>query len=105
MNAKQANRIKTIKRLMLAKESLGGLATVEIKKEEVSENEHFVAFYLSVGRVDDENTMASIYCRDSRYFFIGKNGGVKLASVDNNGKYKSPANVRGLDKSLSYLPF
>lgn len=105
MNAKQANTIEAIKKLMLAKESLGGLANVEIKKEEVSENEYFVSYSITVGRVDDENTMASVFCRDYRHFSIGKKGGVKLFTASSNGKTKSPSNVRGLNNALSYLPF
>ena len=105
MNAKQTQMIEKIKSLMLAKESLGGLANVEIKSQDLSENEYFVSFSITVGRLDDENTMASVYCRDYRHFFIGKKGGVKLVSVDNNGKFKSPSNVHGLANAISYLPF
>lgn len=105
MNAKQTQMIEKIKSLMLSKESLGGLANVEIKSQDVTENEHFVSFSITVGRLDDENTMASIFCRDYRHFFIGKKGGVKLISVSNNGKSKSPNNVQGLTNAISYLPF
>ena len=102
MNAKQQQVINNIKTSILVKESCGGLADVEVKKEELSENEYFVSYYLSVGRLGDENTMAAVLCRDTRHFFIGKNGGVKLVSVDRNGKHKSPSNVRGFAKAVSY---
>ena len=104
MNTVQAQTIEAIKTLMLASESHGGRAKVEIKKLEIVEYDNFVSLYISVGRVDDEGTMLSILGRDSRHLFIGKRGGVTLRHVENTGKNKT-VKITGLRNALNYLPF
>ena len=48
----------------------------EIKQWEVEEYKTFVSLVVEVGMIGDENTYASIYCRDRLHVFIGKKGGV-----------------------------
>ena len=61
----------------------------EIKQWEVEEYETFVSLVVEVGMIGDENTYASIYCRDRLHVFIGKRGGVtKPIYKDNKTIYK-----------------
>jgi hypothetical protein len=107
MNATQERKIEQIKAAMLENASLGGLSNVEIKQLEVSENGHFVSLVIEVGRVGDEDTMASIYCRDRRQVFIGKRGGVQLASVAKGTSFKifNYNQVRGMWNVIHTLPY
>ena len=107
MNATQEKTIEAIKEAMLKKESLGGLANVEVKYSHVEDAKSFTSFVLEVGRVGDEGTMAEVFCRDRRHFFVGKKGGVSLVSVDKSGKLKTFGykKLTGLFNSTHALPF
>ena len=50
----------------------------EFKQWEIEEYETFVSLVVEVGMIGDENTYASIYCRDRLHVFIGKKGGVTI---------------------------
>ena len=61
----------------------------EIKQWVVEEYETFVSLVVEVGMIGDENTYASIYCRDRLHVFIGKKGGVtKPIYKENKTIYK-----------------
>lgn len=107
MNAKQERMIEVIKSKMLERASNGGLAEVEVKQLEVIDGEHFVSLCIEVGRVGDEETMASVYCRDSRQIFIGKRGGVSLSMVSAGSHLKSFGykQVTGLWNVIHTLPY
>lgn len=48
----------------------------EIKEFEVTEYDHFISVYASIGLKGDEGTMAAVCCRDTFHIFIGKRGGI-----------------------------
>lgn len=98
MNAKQTNVIEIIKKEMME-------GRYEIKKEETTDCDFFVSFSIEVGMPDDEDTLASVLCRNYRHFFIGKRGGVTLKSVSMGSRYASPKSVTGLFESIRFLPF
>ena len=62
----------------------------EIKQWEIEEYETFVSLIVEVGMIGDENTYASIYCRDRLHVFIGKKGGVTLPIYRNNKTIYKP---------------
>ena len=49
----------------------------EIKKFDVQTNEYSTSVVVTVGRKNDEGTMAEVLARDTAMIFIGKNGGMK----------------------------
>lgn len=107
MNAKQAKVVEQLKTAILANNTYSVDNPAEVKKCEITENEFFVGLFIEVGRPNDENTMASIHCRETRHIFIGKRGGVSLASVANGLSYKSyePKSIRGFWNVVHQLPF
>ncbi len=56
----------------------------EIKEFEVKKNYGGTQMVvMEVGRIGDEGTAASIFCRDRKIIFIGKRGGVKAYNSKN----------------------
>ena len=88
MNTTQTNAIESIKKAMLEGVYLG-TSQVELKKCEIRESSEFVSLVIEVGHVGDEGSMAEVLCRDCRQFFIGKRGGVSLASLSVGSRHKS----------------
>ena len=87
MNAKQEKVIEALKTAILENNSFGE-SKAEIKECKVEDCGDYASMFIVVGRENDENTMASVYCRETRLIFIGKRGGVSLSMVDRNLKYK-----------------
>lgn len=57
----------------------------EYKKFEVEEHDHgFVQVYAIVGRKGDEETMASVLCRNYHQIFIGARGGMSAYTHKKN---------------------
>lgn len=107
MNATQAKVVEKLKAAILANNTYSVNNPAEVKKCEINDSEHFVSLFLEVGRPNDENTMASIHCRETRHIFIGKKGGVSLVSVVNGLSYKSFGYKRvcGFRNVVHTLPF
>lgn len=89
MNKKQSKVIELLKEAILKNNTYDQNNPAEIKKCEINDGEFFVSLFITVGRPNDEGTMAEILCRESRQIFIGKRGGVSLAAVDNTATHKS----------------
>ena len=62
----------------------------EIKKWELEEYDTFISLVVEVGMIGDENTYASIYCRDRLHVFIGKKGGVTIPIYKSNKTIYKP---------------
>ena len=62
----------------------------EFKQWEIEEYDTFISLIVEVGMIGDENTYASIYCRDRLHVFIGKKGGVTLPIYRNNKTIYKP---------------
>ena len=58
----------------------------EIKQWEVEENEYFVSVIVEVGLKNDEDSLASILCRDRLQVFIGKKGGATIPVYNSKTK-------------------
>lgn len=66
----------------------------EVKRVDVSdENEFFVSLVVEVGLVGDEDTMASVLCRDYRHIFIRPSGGLELVNAKLKGRSRGWRNV------------
>ena len=87
MTNTQRKVIDYIKGNATNKSDLGiGFTDAEIKKFEVEENQFFVSLFVEVGSTNDEGTLASIYCRNRVFIFIGKKG--KITYYDQNQKQR-----------------
>ena len=49
----------------------------EVKVFEVRQHGGFVSVYVEVGRIGDEGTLASVFCRYRGHFFIGRRGKIQ----------------------------
>ena len=89
MTKAQQNKINMIRNLA---ENLHGeySKNYEIKQWEVEEYETFLSLVVEVGMIGDENTYASIYCRDRLHVFIGKKGGVTIPIYKSNKTIYKP---------------
>ena len=63
----------------------------EIKKFEINPLEYgseLLELYIETGLKNDENTMASVFCRKVRQIFLGPNGGMKAYRPKTGGKLR-----------------
>lgn len=70
MTQSQERAINKIKRASIWMDGL------EIKRFEIEDFIGFVSLYIEVGNIGDDDTLASIICRDRVHVFIGKRGGI-----------------------------
>ena len=99
MTPSQKKAVQAIRQEIIDRHGYGD--TKEFKKFEVKELDWGgkISVCTSYGLINDEGTMASIFCRDERYLFVGPRGGIELA----NCKRKSKAKVTGLFDSINAI--
>jgi hypothetical protein len=90
---------------MLKRQSHGGLSDVEVKQFEVTPGPKGQgAFaYIVVGRVGDEDTLAQVFCRDTRHILIGAKGGVTLLNGKPKRKGKPMVTIHGFWDALRWI--
>lgn len=76
------------------KASNGGLSEVELKELEVEPNHTngaglpVLSIVIEMGRVGDEETLASVFCRTRGHFFVGSHGGIEAAGVGHSPDFE-----------------
>lgn len=70
----------------------------EVKELKITERENDTAIYVSItiGRKDDEGTMAELLCRNTYCFFIGTRGGMFQYGNGINPTYRTKYTVKKL---------
>ena len=94
----QVKAVEDILREIVKQKSYGGAEGYEFKYIDIRDgnpDRPMIFLITEYGRVNDENTMASIFCRDHRVFSLGKNGGIRLLT----GKKYDP---EGLFHSINH---
>lgn len=81
----QEKALRRIWRAAWDRASNGGLTDVEVKEfnlKPIGSGPYLtVSVVLELGRVGDENTAASVFCRTRGHFFVGSHGGIRVAGV------------------------
>lgn len=87
MTKRQEVMIQKIKRYIEENDMFKNSPDYEFKEFSVEETDYGTVIVYSVtGMKNDEGTMASILCRNTRHIFIGKRGGLRSSIWDSEKK-------------------
>ena len=87
MNKTQEKKVEWIRNNVVNEFSFGKDG-YELKQFEIREYPTFVAVVAEVGMVNDEGTMAAVFCRNRVHVYVGKRGGLSYPATNKRtGKY------------------
>lgn len=92
----QGRALARLKAEFWRRASLGSPEDYEWKKFEVTDLGFALALYVEVGRVGDERTLASVFCRARFHVFVGPNGGLKALPEKGKGWLRGPKAWRAM---------